>query len=171
MNRIKLFIPLIIFSVLAIFLLLGLHNDPSKLPSALIGKPLPAFSLPVLGKEGETITNEDLIGEPFLLNVWATWCPSCRVEHPYLLQLQERGVNIIGLNYKDDDAAALVWLEKLNNPYKLNIVDAEGRLGLDLGVYGAPEVYVVDSKGIIQHRNVGVIDDKVWKQTLAPLMQ
>ncbi|HHJ1518884.1 TPA: thiol:disulfide interchange protein DsbE, partial [Pseudomonas aeruginosa] len=106
-----------------------------------------------------------------LVNVWGTWCPSCRVEHPELTRLAEQGVVIYGINYKDDNAAAIKWLNELHNPYLLSISDADGTLGLDLGVYGAPETYLIDKQGIIRHKIVGVVDQKVWREQLAPLYQ
>ena len=138
MSRLKLFLPLGLFLVLAAFLLRGLSLDPQALPSALIDQPLPEFNLPALGRE-EMLSRASVTGEPALFNVWATWCASCRVEHPFLTQLAVAGVPIYGINYKDDDTAALGWLAELGDPYRVSIVDAEGSLGLDLGVYGAPE--------------------------------
>lgn len=168
--RLKLFLPLILFAVLAAFLFRGLSLDPKALPSALIDKPFPAFSLPALdGDGGEALDRDLLRGEVSLVNVWATWCISCRVEHPYLGKLAEAGVKIVGLNYKDDPAAARRWLEELGDPYRVTIVDGEGKLGLDLGVYGAPETFLVDAEGVIRYRHVGVIDERVWTRTLAPL--
>lgn len=169
MSRMKLFIPLVIFAVLAGFLGWGLTLDPSHLPSALVDKPVPAFSLPVVGESEPTVTEESLKGTPYLLNVWATWCPSCRVEHPYLNKLAQQGVRIVGLDYKDEDQAALEWLEHFGNPYERVLADREGTLGLDLGVYGAPETFLVDKDGIIRYRHVGVVDERVWRSKLAPL--
>jgi cytochrome c biogenesis protein CcmG/thiol:disulfide interchange protein DsbE len=166
--RLKLFIPLLLFVALALFLFRGLQLDPTELPSALIDRPLPAFELPALGMD-RLLRREDVIGEVALFNVWATWCVSCRVEHPYLHQLAEQGVPIYGVNYKDADADALKWLRELGDPYRLNIVDAQGTLGLDLGVYGAPETYLVDADGLIRYRHVGVVDDRIWRDVLQPL--
>jgi cytochrome c biogenesis protein CcmG/thiol:disulfide interchange protein DsbE len=166
--RLKLFIPLMLFTVLAMFLFRGLSLDPKEMPSALIDQPLPAFNLPSLG-ESEMLSTDDIIGQASLLNVWATWCPSCRVEHPYLLQLADSGIPIYGLNYKDEDGAALRWLEELGNPYTFNIADREGTLGLDLGVFGAPETYLLDAAGVIRYRHVGVVDERVWQSILQPL--
>jgi cytochrome c biogenesis protein CcmG/thiol:disulfide interchange protein DsbE len=136
----------------------------------LIGKPFPAFSLPAV--EGDqTISQADLKGQPALVNVWATWCVACRVEHPVLNKLAQLGVTIHGVNYKDDNAAAQKWLVEFHDPYQLNINDARGSLGLDLGVYGAPETFLVDKDGIIRHKFVGVIDERVWREQLAPLYQ
>ena len=168
--RLKLFLPLLIFVVMSVFLFRGLSLDPQALPSALIDQPVPEFSLPVLGQE-RLIQRQDILGEPALLNVWATWCVSCRVEHPYLVQIGESGVPIYGINYKDEDAAAQRWLTELGNPYRANIVDREGTLGLDLGVYGAPETYLVDVNGVVRYRHVGVVDERVWQTILRPLYQ
>ncbi len=165
--RLKLFLPLILFAMLAVTLFRGLSLDPGEMPSALIDQPLPAFSLPRLGQSG-LLSEADVIGQPALLNVWATWCISCRVEHPYLQQLAAQGIPIFGLNYKDDDQAAQRWLDELGNPYRFNIADREGTLGLDLGVYGAPETYLLDAGGVVRYRHVGVVDDKVWQTILAP---
>ena len=166
--RFKLFIPLLLFVALALFLFRGLQLDPTELPSALIDKPLPEFELPALGLD-RILQREDVTGEVALFNVWATWCVSCRVEHPYLHQLAEQGVPIYGVNYKDADADALKWLSELGDPYRLNIVDAQGSFGLYLGVYGAPETYLVDAEGVIRYRHVGVVDDRVWREVLQPL--
>lgn len=166
--RLKLFVPLMAFAVLSIFLFRGLWLDPREMPSALVGRPVPAFSLPRLGEEG-LASEADLAGQAGLLNVWATWCPSCRVEHPYLVQLADRGIPVYGLNYKDEDAAALQWLEQLGDPYRFSIADREGTLGLDLGVYGAPETYLVDAAGVVRYRHVGVVDENVWRTILEPL--
>ena len=166
--RIRLFLPLIIFAALALLLFRGLALDPRELPSALIDRPLPQFTLPALGRE-QPLSRDDITGRVALLNVWATWCVSCRVEHLYLQQLAAQGVPIYGVNYKDDDAAALRWLSELGDPYVANIVDRQGSLGLDLGVYGAPETYLVDAAGVIRYRHVGVVDARVWESLLQPL--
>ena len=167
-RRLKLFLPLALFALLALFLLRGLSLDPEELPSALIDRPLPAFSLPSLGDDRK-LEPADVTGEPALFNVWATWCVSCRVEHPYLQQLAREGVPIYGINYKDDPAAAREWLRELGDPYRANIVDREGTLGLDLGVYGAPETYFVDAGGVVRYRHVGVIDERLWSSRLEPI--
>lgn len=167
--RLLLLLPLFLFTVIALFLMRGLKLDPSELPSALIDRPVPEFSLPALGDESRRLTAADLSGRVALLNVWATWCPSCRVEHPYLLQLAKEGIPIYGLNYKDKSDAALGWLQELGDPYLFNIADREGTLGLDLGVYGAPETYLVDAQGVVRYRYVGVVDERVWRTVLQPL--
>ena len=171
LNRVKLFIPLAIFIVMAVFLWRGLSIDPSHLPSALVGKPMPQFSLPVLGSDDKVLQKEDLIGEPFLVNIWGTWCTTCYYEHPYLVELSKQGVNILGVNWRDDREEALKWLKKLENPYYHIIEDQDGRLVLDLGVTAAPETFVVDSKGVVRYRHTGQVTPEVWKRHFAPLMQ
>ncbi|MCX7078969.1 MAG: DsbE family thiol:disulfide interchange protein [Pseudomonas sp.] len=170
MRRWIMLLPLVLFLVVAVFLYRGLYLDPAELPSAMIDKPFPAFSLRSV-QDGKTLTQADLIGKPALVNVWATWCISCRVEHPVLNKLAQQGVLIYGINYKDDNAAALKWLSEFHDPYQLNIRDGEGSLGLNLGVYGAPETFFVDSKGIIRDKYVGVIDEAVWREKLAAKYQ
>ncbi|MDF3936772.1 DsbE family thiol:disulfide interchange protein [Pseudomonas citronellolis] len=171
MKRAILLLPLAIFLVVAVFLYNALWKDPSELPSALIDKPFPAFSLPGVLEPGKTFTVADLKGRPALVNVWGTWCPTCRFEHPVLAKLAEQGVVIVGINYKDDNAAAQKWLKELHDPYVLNIADPQGTLGLDLGVYGAPETYLIDKDGIIRHKLVGAVDEQVWREQLAPIYQ
>lgn len=163
MNRLALFIPLALFVGLSLVLLLGLDKDPTELPSALVGEAFPVFNLPSLKDKQNVVTEQDFNGEVVLVNVWATWCFACRIEHPMLNKLSEQGVKIIGLNYKDQRAGALAWLVERGDPYQFNIFDAKGSLGIDLGVYGAPETYLVDADGIIRHRRVGVVDDRVWE--------
>ncbi|MEM6300824.1 MAG: DsbE family thiol:disulfide interchange protein [Pseudomonadota bacterium] len=168
--RFRLFIPLAAFFALLVLLFRGLSLNPQELPSALIDKPLPQFELrSLLGTQA--VTERSLLGEPVLVNVWATWCISCRVEHPYLQRLSDQGVKIVGVNYKDEDTAAKQWLMDYGNPYHSNIVDKQGTLGLDLGVYGAPETYFVDAAGIIRYRHVGVIDDRLWTTRLKAIYE
>ena len=170
MKRWLMVVPLALFLLVAVFLYRGLYLDPAELPSAMIGKPFPAFNLPTVQGD-KTLTQADLQGKPALVNVWATWCISCRVEHPVLNKLAEKGVVIYGINYKDDNASALKWLAEFHNPYQLDIRDEDGNLGLNLGVYGAPETFFVDAKGIIRHKFVGTIDERIWRETLAPIYQ
>lgn len=171
MARLKLFIPLTIFAVLALLFWRGLSLDPSAMPSALLNKPVPEFNLPSL-ESPEKLLNRDIFrGEVALLNVWATWCPPCYVEHPFLVKLAEQGVPIVGVNYKDDIPSAQKWITELHNPYVVIILDADGRFGIDLGVSGWPETYVVDKEGVIRYKHIGVVDEKVWAQTLQPLMR
>ena len=171
MKRLLLLLPLGAFLVIAILLYRGLFLDPARLPSALVGKAFPDFTLPALDDPARTLTRQDLLGKPALVNVWATWCPSCRQEHPVLNQLAASGVTIYGVNYKDDRASAQRWLRTLHNPYRLNIEDAAGSLGLNLGVYGAPETFFIDARGVIREKFVGVIDETVWRDKLAPVYQ
>lgn len=167
-QRLKLFVPLGLFALLAVLLFRGLSLDPQALPSALVDRPLPDFQLPRLA-DGQTTQRSDITGQPMLLNVWATWCISCRVEHPYLQRLADEGVVIYGINYKDDTDAARRWLADLGDPYRASVVDEAGSLGLDLGVYGAPETYFVDGRGVVRYRHVGVIDERIWTTRLAPI--
>ena len=170
MRRWVLLIPLALFLGMALFLYRGLYLDPSALPSALIDKPFPEFSLPAV-QGGKPLTRADLLGKPALVNVWGTWCIACRVEHPVLTRLAQQGVVIYGVNYKDVNADALKWLKDFHDPYQLNINDEAGGLGLNLGVYGAPETFLIDRKGIIRYKHVGVIDETVWREKLAGLYQ
>lgn len=173
MSRARLFVPLAVFGILVIVLPVGfMLNDPHQLPSALVGKPFPEFDLPRLLATGQRASKADLLGTPALVNVWATWCPTCRAEHEELLRIGEQtGVRIIGINYKDDPAAARRWLADLGNPYELSVIDRDGRLGIDLGVYGAPETFVIDAEGMIRKRRVGEVNRRVWEEELAPLMR
>jgi cytochrome c biogenesis protein CcmG, thiol:disulfide interchange protein DsbE len=167
-QRIKLFIPLAIFMVLVFFFWRGLSLDPNAMPSALLDKPFPVFSLTAL-QDGQPVYRDNLLGEVSLVNIWATWCAACKYEHPVLNSLSSEGVRIVGINYKDNNAGAKKWLDELGNPYAFNIVDADGALGVDLGVFGAPETYLVDKKGIIRYKHVGIVDREVWNTTLKPL--
>ncbi|MHB0763306.1 DsbE family thiol:disulfide interchange protein [Stutzerimonas sp. NM35] len=171
MKRLLMLLPLVIFLAVAVFLYRGLFLDPSELPSALIDKPLPAFSLPSLEDPERMLSAADFKGEAALVNVWATWCPTCRAEHEMLNQLASQGVVVYGVNYKDDSEAARRWLNELGNPYRLNVEDPEGSLGINLGVYGAPETFLIDKDGIIRHKYVGAIDPRVWREQLAALYQ
>lgn len=166
MKWVRFGIPLGLFVVMAFFLAKGLENDPRHLPSARLDQITPAFSLPSLMDPGVLLSQNDLKG-PLLLNVWATWCPSCKVEHPMLNSLSEQGVRIVGLNYKDERPGAIAYLEKYGDPYSEVIFDEKGDLGLDLGVYGAPETFFIDVAGVIRHRHVGVVSDQLWKESLS----
>ncbi len=165
-----LLLPLIAFLLLVVFLLRGLFSDPTELSSALVGKPVPAFSVPDIYDTSVIYSEQVLKGRPLLLNVWATWCPTCRAEHAYLNQLAAQGVYIVGLNYKDDSRSkALNWLTTLGDPYQLNLFDASGRIAIEFGVYGAPETFVIDAQGRIRYRHVGDVNERVWQQVLGPL--
>lgn len=161
---IRVAMPLVIFLTIVVFLAVGLNRDPRLVPSPLIGKPAPAFSLPALRNAERQLTLADLKGQPVLLNVWATWCVACRAEHAFLMDLAERGeITIFGVNYKDERNAAIGWLKQLGDPYQANIYDPEGILALDLGVYGAPETFLLDASGIIKFKHVGPLTPDVWR--------
>lgn len=165
-------IPLGIFFVVVIFLGIGLTLKPREVPSPLIGKPAPAFSLPHLQNMNKMFSPTDLIGQVWLLNVWASWCGGCRDEHPLLIQLAENGdVPLYGVDYKDRRDEALEWLEKLGNPYAVTVMDVSGRVGIDYGVYGVPETYLIDKEGIIRFKQIGRLDHETWQNTLRPLVK
>ncbi|NOI92478.1 DsbE family thiol:disulfide interchange protein [Vibrio splendidus] len=176
MNKKILFIPLIAFMFLAgIFATQLMRNqsgdDPTKLESVLIGKQVPEFGLEDLEQPGKFHDQAIFKGEPLLLNVWATWCPTCYAEHSYLNKLADQGVKIIGLNYKDDRNKAVGWLKELGNPYLISLFDGNGMLGLDLGVYGAPETFLIDASGVVRYRHVGDVNPTNWASTLQPMYQ
>ncbi|MEY3776196.1 MAG: hypothetical protein RIR83_220, partial [Pseudomonadota bacterium] len=165
----KRLIPLGIFGVLIVFLVIGLSLKPKEIPSPLIGKIAPTFSLPVLNQENQIFTPSEMLGKVWLLNVWASWCVSCRAEHPLLNELAKmKLVPILGLNYKDQDPAALKWLTELGNPYDLSIVDAKGLVGIDYGVYGVPETFVIDQTGKVAFKHIGPITPDSMQKTLLP---
>lgn len=173
MERLKLFLPLVVFVILAA-IFFGVERkvqtgdySPTDLPSALLDRPLPAFSLAVLGTD-QTLTREDILGQWFLLNVWATWCPTCHYEHPFLMELAERGARIYSVDYKDSATDAQRWLEDKGDPYVATLFDPQGKFGLDLGVTGAPETYLVDSRGIVRLRYQGALDQNVWATVFEP---
>ncbi|MDH3690625.1 MAG: DsbE family thiol:disulfide interchange protein [Gammaproteobacteria bacterium] len=160
-------IPLALFLTIVVFLGIGLNKDPRLVPSPLIGKQAPDFSLPKLRDSGQPLTRDDLLGKVSLLNVWATWCVACRAEHGILLQIaRDSGIPIYGLNYKDVRSDALQWLEQLGDPYVANAFDVDGRVGIDFGVYGVPETYVVDPQGVIAYKQIGPITPEVWKSEM-----
>lgn len=166
------FIPLVLVLVLGVFLYRGLFLNPQELPSALVGKPLPTFNLTKLGKPQDRVTDEDIKGKVAVLNVWATWCPTCVYEHPFLLELaKSKRVALYGVNYKDDRAAAQAYLKQYKDPFIYSVFDDTGKLGLDLGVYGAPETFVIDSQGIVRKRFAGALDGNVWQREFEPLIQ
>lgn len=164
-------LPLAAFAVLVGFLAIGLTRDPRDVPSPLVGKPAPAFILPQLHDAGKSFSAADMKGRVWLLNVWASWCVSCREEHPVLVEFAKSGqVPIIGLDYKDKVADARQWLDKLGNPYTLTAVDADGRVGIDYGVYGVPETYVIDKQGIIRMKHTGPITPESLNKKILPLV-
>ena len=161
---IRVVLPLVVFLTIVVFLAVGLNRDPRLVPSPLIGKPAPAFDLPALRDADRRLTLADIKGRPVLLNVWATWCGACRAEHPFLMELARRGeVAIYGVNYRDERNAAIAWLGQLGDPYDASIYDPNGVLALDLGVYGAPETFVLDAQGVITYKHVGPLTPEVWR--------
>ena len=171
MNKLIRFIPLILVLALGVVLYRGLSLNPQDMPSALVGKAMPDFSLVTLNDDNKVVTKADLIGDIVLLNVWATWCPTCKYEHPYLVDIaKNKQIKLYGLNYKDDRDAAKQWLKYYEDPYNFSIFDEAGTLGLNLGVYGAPETFVIDHHGIIRKRFAGAIDTRVWRREFEPLI-
>ena len=171
MNR-KLLIPLAVFVVLAGFLFVGLWRDPREVPSPLIGKPAPAFALPRLDAADQTIRREDLLGKAWMLNVWASWCAPCREEHPLLVEFgRKKLVPIYGLNYKDTRAAGQGFLRQLGNPYEATLFDGDGRTGIDFGVYGVPETFVIDKQGTIRYKQIGPVTAEALEKKILPLVR
>ena len=187
----KVFIPLVFLFGLVIFLAIGLNRDPREIPSPLIGKPAPAFTLVTLESD-KTFSPEQMLGKVWMFNVWATWCVACREEHPVLVAFAEKNqVPIVGLSYKEvqpqDEPAgkkfapeeklqfardrSALWLKRHGNPYVLSAVDLDGRVGIDYGVYGVPETYVIDKEGVIRYKRVGVVTPELLKSTILPLVQ
>lgn len=170
-QRLLLFIPVVLFAVLGALFFRGLSLDPNEMPSALLNKSVPKFSLPRLANPQELQSENILQGKVSLLNVWATWCITCREEHAFLNQLKAQGVHIVGLDYKDNTVDAQRWIATLGNPYDEILVDEDGRVGLDLGVFGAPETYVVDKQGVIRYKHIGDLNQKVWSETIQPIFK
>ena len=165
-------LPALIFLILVGFLFVGLYKDPSLVPSPLIGKPMPTFAASTLKDPEKLITNKDIQGDYALVNVWATWCAACKQEHAALVYLAEQlQVPIYGLNYKDDRGSAKQWLQQYGDPYIANIFDENGRIGLDFGVYGAPETFLIDKNGIIRHKLVGIMTAEVWQNQFLPKIE
>lgn len=168
-------LPLAVFALLALLLLAGVqlsrNGNREALPSPLIGKPAPEFELPVLHEPGRTVTSQQLRGEPYLLNVWGSWCPECRVEHPVLTGFAEsKRVRVIGYNLKDEQADALRWLEQFGNPYWLVLTDYSGGTAIDWGIYGAPETFLVDADGVIRWKHVGPMTEQTIREELLPVL-
>ena len=169
--KLRYLIPLIVFVGIAIILWKGLRLHPEQVPSPLIDKPAPAFSLPSLLKEQQHIDHRQLAHQVTLLNVWATWCVSCAEEHAYLLDLaKNQHIHFIGLNYKDDQSAARKWLKQYGNPYQFIMVDQDGVAAIDWGVYGTPETFIIDKKGIIRYKHIGPLTPEIWNSKLKNLV-
>lgn len=171
MNRFL--IPLAVFVVLVGFLAVGLNRDPREVPSPLVGKPAPDFTLPQLGAPDKSFSPKEMLGRVWLLNVWSSWCVSCREEHPVLVQYQKNGgtMPIIGLDYKDERADGQRWLTQHGDPYLLSAFDADGRVGIDYGVYGVPESYLIDKAGVIRYKHIGPITPEALEKKILPLIK
>jgi cytochrome c biogenesis protein CcmG, thiol:disulfide interchange protein DsbE len=165
-------LPLGIFITLVLFLGIGLRLNPREIPSPFIDKPAPSFKLTQLHDAGKTIAPQDMAGQVWLLNVWASWCVSCRQEHPVLMDLARQGVvPIVGLNYKDTREAGSGWLRQYGNPYQISAFDSDGRVGIDYGVYGVPETFVIDKHGVIRMKHIGPVTPEVIVEKLLPLIK
>ena len=172
MRSLKFLLPMALFAVIVGFLAIGLGLNPREVPSPLIGKPAPAFVLPRLDDASQTVSREDLLGKVWMLNVWASWCAPCREEHPLVIDIARRQlVAVYGLNYKDTGTAARGWLASLGNPYRATLVDADGRLGIDFGVYGVPETFIIDGHGIVRLKHTGPLTPAVVRERIEPLLK
>jgi cytochrome c biogenesis protein CcmG/thiol:disulfide interchange protein DsbE len=164
-------IPLVVFVLMAGFLAVGLRLNPREVPSPLINKPAPAFNLPLLNDPALKVTAEQMKGQVWVLNVFASWCTPCLAEHPYVTQLAKQpGIKLVGLNYKDRPEDAKGWLRKHGDPYTTIVVDADGRVGIDYGVYGVPETFVIDKQGVIRHKQIGPITPEALKDDILPML-
>ena len=172
MKSLRYIVPLAVFVVLAGFLAVGLKLDPRAVPSPLINKPAPAFDLPRLDDPAQRVQRDAMKGKAWVLNVWASWCGPCRDEHPHIVALaRAKHAPLIGLNYKDQRADAQNWLKQLGDPYDLSLSDLEGRVGIDYGVYGVPETFVIDKQGVIRHKQIGPITPESLEKTILPLIR
>ena len=172
MKRFGFLIPLVAFVALAVVLAIGLRRDPREVPSPLIGKPAPAFTLTRLDDAKRTIALGDLRGKVWMLNVWASWCVACRDEHPLLVDFAKKGLlPVYGLNYKDQREDGRAWLLKMGNPYEASLFDDEGRVGIDFGVYGVPETFIIDKSGTIRMKHIGPLTPDVIATEIVPLLK
>ena len=161
-----------VFVALVALLAVGLTLNPREVPSPLIGKPAPAFDLPLLESPDKQFSHKDMLGQVWILNVWASWCPPCLVEHPVITALAKDGLApVVGLNYKDPRESALPWLARNGNPYRVIAQDLDGRIGIDYGVYGVPETYVIDRRGIIRYKHIGPISPEAARERITPLVK
>ena len=168
----KFLIPLALFLIAVGFLFKGLFLDPHEVPSPLVGKPAPKFAAPILGAAGKTFSTEDMKGKVWLLNVWASWCVACREEHPLLMEMAKTGkIATYGLDYKDTDAEAQQVLVTMGNPYKVVATDVDGKIGIDYGVYGVPETYIIDKAGTIRYKQIGPITEENLLTKIVPLLK
>ena len=169
--KLKFIIPLVLFFVLVGFLGKGLFLDPREVPSPLIGKPAPAFEAPILGSPEKTFSTADMNGKVWLLNTWASWCAACRDEHPLLVEMKAHGIPLYGLAYKDTAEEASEVLATMGDPYIVTAMDDDGRIGIDYGVYGVPETYVIDKAGIIRYKQIGPITPDALRNKILPLLK
>ncbi len=172
MRILKFLVPLAIFAALVTFFAVGLTRDPREVPSPLIDKPAPAFKVEQLHEPQRTFDPDEMKGKVWLLNVWASWCVACRVEHPLLVDLSRRSVvPIVGLNYKDKREDGLAWLKRFGDPYTLSVYDIDGRVGIDYGVYGVPETFVIDKQGVIRYKQIGPVTPEALEKKILPLVR
>lgn len=165
-------LPLIAFLAIAAFLAVGLNRDPRNLPSPLVGKTAPNFSAQLVGATERVFTPKEMLGKVWILNVWASWCTSCRIEHPLLVEFSRQAMApVVGLNYKDKEGDGALWLRTYGNPYVFSVFDPAGRIGMDYGVYGVPETFVIDSKGIIRMRHAGPVTKELIEKQITPLIK
>jgi cytochrome c biogenesis protein CcmG/thiol:disulfide interchange protein DsbE len=167
----KFLIPLAVFVAIGVLLKVGLSLNPRHIPSPLIGKPLTDYSLPTVADENRKFGKKDMLGQVYLLNVWASWCVACRQEHPLLMEVKRQQlVPIIGVDNKDKRADAIAFLQQMGDPYEISVADANGRLSIDLGVYGVPESFVIDKKGMIRYKHIGPLNGQALSETIMPLV-
>jgi cytochrome c biogenesis protein CcmG/thiol:disulfide interchange protein DsbE len=172
MKSLRFILPLGVFAALVFVLWRGLSLNPTEVPSPLINKPAPAFSLTRLDDEGKTIARDDMLGKVWMLNVWASWCVACREEHPLLVEFsRSKSVPIIGLNYKDKRPDGLGWLSRFGNPYDASIFDGDGKVGIDFGVYGVPETFIIDKRGVVRYKQIGPLTPEIIKTRVQPLLK
>ena len=172
MKALKFLIPLVVFGALVAFCAVGLRLDPREVPSPLIGKPSPEFALTQLDKPEQTIRRADMLGKVWMLNVWASWCEACRDEHPYLVEFAKlKALPIYGLDYKDQREPAQAWLAERGNPYDASLFDEKGRVGIDFGVYGVPETFIIDKQGVIRFKQIGALTPEVLNGQVLPLLR
>ena len=165
-------IPIVVFLLLVVVFSFGLFNDPRELPSPFLGEQAPSFQVASLTEPERIVGSADYAGKMALVNVWATWCGGCRQEHGFLMQLARSGaISIYGINWRDDREAALGWLRQLGDPYEFSAFDADGRVGIDWGVYGAPETFLLSPEGIVLHKHLGPLDARIWQEDFVPLIE
>ena len=169
-HKLGFLIPLVIFIGLVAMLYMRLGKPTDIVTNTALERPVPAFELPLLSDTSRIMTNDNLPDQPFLMNIWGSWCPTCIIEHPFLMKLEERGVNLVGVNYKDDIGDALGYLNKGGDPFSMSIQDLSGQFALDLGLTGAPETFVVDGEGIIRQHIIGELNESNWQSRIAPCL-